>query len=119
MEGSVDFDYVINGIVKYLDREIYAGMNDWQTVIARVAVSRFIGNKDALRDKLVHSPYAKTFAIIDDEGMVDVDGLARDLKEQISQYDGIAITIPLLGTFRFNEEDVDKLHSIIMRCANE
>jgi hypothetical protein len=72
------FDRVINGITKYLDREIYAGMNDWQEVVARLAVARIIGNEN-LEESLLNNPYVKTFAIADVDGNIDVDGLYRVL----------------------------------------
>lgn len=108
------FDRVVNGIIKYIDREIYVGMNDWQEMLARIAVSRVIGNKDHLRDSLIANPFVKTFGIIDGEGNVDVDSLMNDLKEQISQKGKIEIAIPMFGKFTFNSNDVDKLYRTIM-----
>lgn len=119
MTESIDFETVLNGFVKYLDHEVYSGMNDWQKVIARIAVSRLIGNRDTLRNSLIKNPYLRTFAVIDDEGMVDVGGLARDLKGQIAEVGKIEITLPLLGTFKFNESDVDKLHRMIVYGSDE
>lgn len=110
----MDFDRVINGIIRYLDREIYIGMNDWQEMLARIAVSRIIGNKDHLRESLMSNPFVRTFAIIDENGVVDVDGLMRDLKEQIERKGKLDISIPMFGKFSFNSGDVDKLHRAIM-----
>lgn len=119
MTEYIEFNSVLNGIIKYLNREVYAGMNDWQRVIARVAVSRIVGNKDSLRDSIVKNPYLRTFAIIDDNGMVDVEGLARDLKSQISEIGKVEISLPLFGTFKFREEDIDKLYRMIVYDSDE
>lgn len=108
------FDRVISGLIKYLDQEIYVGMNDWQEMLARIAVSRVIGNKDTLRTSLMNNPFVKTFAIIDENANVDVDGLIRDLKMQIEQKGKIEIAIPMFGKFTFTSEDIDKLHRTIM-----
>ena len=110
----MDFDRVINGLIKYLDREIYIGMNDWQEMLARIAVSRLIGNKDHLRESLMANPFVRTFGIIDEGGNVDVDGLMRDLKEQIDRKGRFEISIPMFGKFSFTSGDVDKLHRTIM-----
>lgn len=110
----MDFDRVINGFIKYLDREIYIGMNDWQEMLARIAVSRLIGNKDHLKESLLANPFVRTFGIIDEKGIVDVDGLMRDLKEQIEYKGKIEIAIPMFGKFTFSSADVDKLHRTIM-----
>lgn len=119
MSEHIEFNQVLNGIIKYLNREIYSGMNDWQRVIARVAVSRLIGNRENLRNSIIKNPYLRTFAIIDDEGMVDIEGLARDLKNQISEVGKVEISLPLFGTFKFHEDDIDKLHRMIVYDSEE
>lgn len=107
------FDRVINGITKYLDREIYAGMNDWQEVVARLAVARIIGNEN-LEESLLNNPYVKTFAIADVDGNIDVDGLYRDLKRLVQTKGKVEITLPLFGKFKFTESDVDELYNCII-----
>ena len=110
----MSFDRVVNGIIKYLDREIYVGMNDWQEMMARIAVSRVIGNKDHIRDTLVANPFIRTFGIIDGDGNVDVEGLVRDLKEQIEKKGKFEINLPMFGKFAFSSADVDNLYKTIM-----
>ena len=109
----VTFEKTLDGIAKYIDREIYAGMNDWQEVLARIAVSRIYNNRDALKTKLVNSSLIRTFAVIDDEGMVDVDSLAADLKKQIEQKGKITVSLPMFGKLTFKASDVDKLYQTI------
>lgn len=108
------FETVFNGIIKYLDREIYAGMNDWQKLIARMAVSRVIGNKDALKDTLVNNTFVKTFAIMDEDGKIDADKILAELKLQLSEMGKVEIDIPLFGKFKFTGSDVDKLRGMIV-----
>ena len=33
----MNFDRVLNGLMKYMDREIFSSMNDWQEMLARIA----------------------------------------------------------------------------------
>lgn len=110
----MQFERVLNGIVKFLNEEVYVGMNDWQEVLARIAMSRLIGNKDHLRDSLTANPFVRTFGIMDESGEVDVEGLMRDLKQQIEEKGKLEIAIPMFGKFRFTASDVDKLHRMIM-----
>ena len=107
------FDRVLNGVVKYLDREVYVGMNDWQEMLARIAVSRVVGNRDVLRETIVANPFVKTFGIVDENGDVDVDGLIRDIKEQIERKGKFEVIIPMFGKFIFTSADVDKLYRTI------
>lgn len=79
------FEQVITGISKYINDEIYTGMNDWQEFIARLAVGRIIKNEDAIKDTIANNPFIRTFGIIDGEGMVDVESLAKDIKNELSK----------------------------------
>ena len=108
----MNVDRVLNGIVKYMDREILSSMNDWQEFLARLGIARLLGNKN-LETMLLDNPYVKTFAIIDENGNVDVDGLHRDFKTLIQSKGKIEIALPLFGTYTFNESDVDKLFDCI------
>ena len=110
----VKFEKVIDGINRYLNYELYAGMNDWQEVFARIAVSRVVGNTETLKHTLMTSPIAKTFAIVDSEGNVDVDGIFKDLREQMAHKGKIEFVVPMFGKFIFSTNDVDKLYNAIL-----
>ena len=109
----MQYERVIDGALRYLDREVFPGMNDWQEMLARIAVSRIMGNGN-LKEQLTGNPFVRTFAIIDGEGNVDVDGLMRDIKEQLRIKEKLEISIPMFGKFTFREDDVDKLHRAIL-----
>ena len=114
MTDYVEFNQIIGGAVKYLNSEVMIGMNDWQKMLARMAVSRIIGNKDKVRDIIVNNPFVRTFGFVDENGYFDIDGIAHDLREQIADMGKLEISIPMFGTFRFSEADVDKLHRMIV-----
>jgi hypothetical protein len=108
----MNVERVLNGIVKYMDREILSTMNDWQEFLARLAMARLLNNKN-IGDMIVDNAYAKTFAIIDEHGNVDVDGLHRDMKSLVQGKGKLEVTLPMFGTYTFNESDVDKLFDCI------
>lgn len=105
---------VVNGILRYLNAEIYSSMNDWQEMLARIAVSRMVGNTEQLKQMLANNAFVKTFAIMDSNGDVDVDGLARDLRTQIAEKGKMSFSLPMFGNFTFTADDVDKLHRYIL-----
>lgn len=111
----MNFDAVIQGIIRYLDAEIYKGMSDWQEMAARIAVSRILGNKDTLRSSIVNNTFLQTFGMVSPDGMIDVDGLARDIKQQISAKGKLEVSIPIFGRFTFYDADVDHLVDYIKR----
>ena len=108
------FEKVIDGIVRYLDRELYVGLNDWQEMIARIAVSRVLGNKDQLKETLMANSFLQTFAVIDANGDVDAERLLQEIKTYITAKGKMNVSIPMMGTFSFSPEDVDKLRQCIM-----
>ena len=109
----MEFEKVIRGILKYLDREIYGNMVDWQEMVARIAVSRIIGDEGKLKTSLMNNSFVRTFSIIDADGRVDVEGLIRDIKRQMEAKGKLEFSIPMLGKFTFVTSDVDTLHRYI------
>lgn len=53
-------------------------------------------------------PALSTIGAVDEDGNVDIDGLAEMIKEQISDH-GFKVTVPILGELTFFKEDVEKL----------
>jgi hypothetical protein len=109
----MEFEKVIRGILKYLNNEVYTDMADWQEMLARLAVSRIIGDEGKLKKMLMENGFVRTFDIIDEHGNVDVDGLMRDIKRQIEAKGKLEFSIPMLGKFSFVTSDVDTLHRYI------
>lgn len=109
----MSFEKVINGILRYLNAEIFSKMSSWQEVLARVAVSRMVGSSELLKQFLMNNAFLRTFAIVDAHGNIDVDGLMRDLRAQIAERGKLVISLPMLGNFTFVAEDVDELHRYI------
>ena len=105
---------VIDGIAKYIDGEIYSNMNDWQEIVARMAVGRVLGNKELLKQKITENPLLMSFVMLDTDGEMDVEKFLSDLKGVIAQKGSVKISIPLFGNLKFVEADVDRLRKYIM-----
>lgn len=112
----MEISRIVNGIIKYLDREIFPHMNDWQEMLARIAVSRYTGDSAKLKNTIISNPFLRTFAIIDESGNVDIDTLLKDVREQIAKKGKLELNIPMFGNFGFTPDDVDKLKMYIMEC---
>lgn len=110
---NYSFEKVVDGIAKYLDRNLYHNMNDIQELIARVALGRVIDRSEDIKDALIKNGILKTFGIINSEGEIDVEGLANDLKNQMQHKGGIELSIPLFGKIKFVPEDIDDIHRFI------
>ena len=107
------YEAVLQGIINYLNKEILSTMADWQAMLARIAISRVLTVKGGLKDAVTGNAFLQSMGIVSVDGMVDVDGLVRDLKEQISLAGKREIDLPVFGKFGFLPEDVDVLHKYI------
>jgi hypothetical protein len=104
-----EFEKVIEGISKYINDEIYAGMNDLQEFTARVFIGRFLNNQDNIKDMLLNNGFIKTFGIIDSNGMVDVKALITDVKRELARKGKVTFDIPWFGKYTFTPSDADVL----------
>ena len=114
---KVSFNRVLDGTAKYIDEFILPGMNDWQELAARIAIGRVFNNKDALRAYVVNNGYIRSFALIDDEGNIDIDQLAADIKREIERKGKLEVDLKLFGKLRFSPTDVNTLKRMITQEA--
>lgn len=112
---KVKFERVMDGINRYIDSEIYANLNDLQEMLARIVVGRINSSADNIKTMLMSNGFLKTLAIIDSDGMVDVDRLMQDIRKVIERKGSIEFNVPMIGKMKFTPADVDVLHNMIVR----
>ena len=81
--------------------------------MARIVVGRFLDNEDRIKTALSNNGFVRTFGFINDEGMVDLEGIAESLRREISKKGKISISIPMFGKLTFVPNDVDVLCNYI------
>ena len=106
----VEFNKVVDGLARYLNNNFYSKLNDWQEVLARIAVGRIIGNPEALKQSLMANGIVRTFAVMDSEGNVDLENLAKDLKREIERKGKISVEVPMFGKISFVASDIDEIY---------
>jgi hypothetical protein len=111
---KVEFEKVIDGINRYIDREIYGNLNDLQEMLARLAVGRINQNSDGIKKYLMTNGFCKTLCLVDSEGMVDVDDILQDIRAEIDRKGSIQVEIPFIGKLTFRANDIDVLRSEII-----
>ena len=107
-----EFNQVVDGLVKYINKYILPGMNQLQDFGARVMIGRFISNSENVKTMLINNGFIRTFGIIDAEG-VEVEALLTDIKKEIARQGKISFDVPLFGKMTFEPGDVDVLYQII------
>lgn len=106
----VSFNQVLDGLARYLNKNFYSNLNDFQEVIARIAVGRIIGNPESLKQSLSANPFVRTFAIFDSEGNVELEPIMRDLKKEIERKGKLSVEIPMFGKISFLPQDIDEIY---------
>lgn len=109
----VSFNRVLDGATAYIEQNIMPGMSDWQEIAARIALARVFDNRESLKDYLINNGYIRTFALIDEEGNVDIDRLAAEIKNEIERKGKLEVNLKIFGRLRFEPSDVDNLHRMI------
>ena len=112
---KVRFETVVDGINRYIDKEIYANLNTAQEILARVVVGRMNQNAETIKSSLMNNGFVKTLCIIDSDGMVEVDQLLHDIRKEIERKGNLEVNIPMIGKLKFTASDVDVLKNEILR----
>ena len=110
---NCEFEKAMEGIAKYISAEIYPNLNDVQEFAARVFVGRILNNAEYVKQSFMNNGFIRTFGVIDTEGMIDVYGLARDIKRELERSEKVTFNIPWFGKMTFKPEDVNVLYKTI------
>lgn len=111
----IKFENVIDGINRYIDKEIYCNLNGVQEIMARFVVGRINQNAENLKSTFMNNGFLRTLCIVDSDGMVDAEQLLMDIRREIERKGILELEIPLIGKLRFTPEDVDVLKNEIQR----
>ena len=112
--NMVSIDRIQSGIARYLDTEIVpkmSGVNKW--LVSAVA-SAYISDAPELLRKLNGNKAIAALNLIDEAGNVDVEKIYQLLKPAAAKCPA-PITLPIIGTLTFTEQDVDSLYAYIMQ----
>ena len=106
-------DQISRGVANFYDTEVRPSLSGFKAIAYGVAVGRIAGRLPALMEQ-----YASVLAPLGvvENGMVDVEGLATELRSQMEKNGG-ALSIPIMGdVFTFKPHDVDTLLRCIERA---
>ena len=106
----VSFEQILDGLARYMNKYFYSNLNDWQEIVARLAVGRIIGNPETLKQSLQANGIIRTFVVFDSEGNVDLEPIMRDLRKEIERKGKMTVEIPMFGKISFTGEDVTELY---------
>lgn len=110
----MEFERVLAGLVRYINAVIMPTMNDVQRMVARVFLSRVMRSAKEIRGSLAGNYFIKTFGFMSEDGRVDVEGLAEDIRRVFAENPVLEVSIPMYGVLRFKVEDIDEIKRYVM-----
>ena len=111
---KVKFETMVDGINRYIAKEIYGKLNSVQEFFARVVIGRLNQNADTIKKELMHNGFAKTLGLVDSDGNVNIDEIIQSIKKELERKECLKVEIPLMGSITFKPEDADNLYREIV-----
>lgn len=106
----------MQGVVEYIEKNIYPTLTSMQEIVARTAVGVITEDPAKLKEKLKNNQIVQLLGVIDDADMVDLEKICKHLKEQINNKGKLEISFKLLKlNFTFYSNDVDELYKTIYK----
>lgn len=110
----VGINKIEKGVAAYIDSEIMPQLPNtgFEKVLAGTAMSLIIRRSGAILDSYKTNKGIQMLGLMDQEGNVDVDVLADELRKNIPP-EGMKVEIPIIGGMTFHKDDVNKLYEYI------
>ena len=99
----MEINKVLDGLERYIDNEIYAGMNENQQTIYLLAAGALEENA---MDVLGSNAILRSMLCISRDGDVDLDRLHKLLQVSVRKKGKLTLNIPMFGKMTFNEADI-------------
>lgn len=112
---KIRFESVVDGINRYIDKEIYSKLNDVQEIMARFVVGRINQNTESIKHNFMNNGFLRTLCVVDSDGLVDVDDLLSDVRKEIERKGVLEVDIPMIGKMKFTPDDVDVIKNELLR----
>lgn len=103
-----------SGIVRYVDNELMPKLpqSGLEKIVVGTALGLILKRNFSKIESFKDHPIVKLTGIVDDEGNIDLDTLATEVKNNMPQT-GISVEAPMIGKMTFKSEDIDKLKQYI------
>jgi hypothetical protein len=106
-------DQIARGVANFYDSEVRPSLSGGKGILYGIAVGRIAANAPNLIAQ--YAPILTPLGILQDN-MVDVEGLAAELRSQMAKSGG-QLSMTIMGdTFTFRPNDVDSLVRYIERA---
>ena len=109
-------DQIIKGIMNYADSEVIEKLPTMGKWVVGTGIGMLSDKANDVVMSLQSNSLLKKIGIVDQDGMMDVDIIAKHMKESAEKYGKAYIDVPLLGSMAFSASDIETLKNYITRA---
>ena len=111
----VSGDQLIRGVINYADNEVINNLPVSGKWVMGTGIGIATAKAQSIVAALQQHPVARAMGIVDDDGMIDLDLVAKCMKDSASRYGKMTLQVPLVGRLTFSDQDIDALRGYIER----
>ena len=101
-------EQIVNGLMRYTDREIIPKMGTAGKWIIGTAAGMIGKRAGTIANGLQTNSIAKMIGAVNDDGLFDIDLIAEHMRNAADKYGNMQIELPMMGTMTFTSDDVEK-----------
>lgn len=111
-ENMFSADKIQRGAARFVDVEILPNLEGKDKWIVSGIATLYLSRLPALIQQAKQSPAVKLAGVISEDGMVDIESILNGVRPAARQTPAV-INIPMGGSLRFTEQDLDTLFNYI------
>lgn len=108
----VTYGQIIDGLTKFIDFELISQLTGNQKILLGIGSGIALRKGENVYNTLRNNSVVKMLDIMDGEGRIDIETLYQEAKKQVEK-EVIRLELPIIGTLKLNEEDIEKLYNYI------
>lgn len=108
----VTYEQFINGMTKFIDAEIINQLTGNSKILMGIGTGIAFKKGENIFNNLKNNGIIKMLDLVDANGNIDIETLYEEVKKQ-TRNEIIRLEIPMIGTLKLNEEDIEKMYSYI------
>ena len=110
----VTVQQIQEGAARYLDAEMLPKIGGWKKWVAGAAAVEYLLKIETIVERMRKNPAISMLGVIGEDNSVDVERIRDAFVRQARASGDVSFDIPLLGTMKIGEKDIDTLYRYIM-----
>lgn len=106
----VTAEQIQSGLIRYINVDMLPKVDGWKKVLFGASLQ--LAGSQNLGAKIMSSPYLDMLGIKTADGMIDIDRLKQAVQHQIGMQK-LDIDIPIIGTYKIGQSDIERISQII------